>query len=161
MSRRVSLLAGHDRITPDGKKFYKEIEELKKLQVRVGFQHGEEQDDNGADLADVAMWNELGTVHSPARPFLRQSVDSNASRINSACKSGLQAIARGEKTAKDVLEALGALQKGLIQNTIHNGDFKPNAKSTEKKKGSNRPLIDTGRMRQSVNLVIKPKGEGD
>ena len=152
-------MAGHDKITPEGKKFYKEIEELKKLQVHVGFQHGDATDeDSGADLADIAMWNELGTVHSPPRPFLRQSVDSNESRIKSACEAGLKALTRGEKTAKDVLEMLGVMQKGLIQNTIRNGDFAPNAPSTIKKKGSSKPLIDSGRMRQSVNYVIKKKG---
>jgi hypothetical protein len=139
--------------------FYKEIDELKKLQVRVGFQHGEETDeDSGADLADVAMWNELGTAHSPPRPFLRQSVDNNASRINAMCSAQLRAIARGEKTANDALKALGVLQKGLVQSEINDGAFEPNAPSTIKKKGSSKPLIDSGRMRQSVNFVIKPKG---
>ena len=28
-----------DKLTPDGEKFFKEIEKLKKLQVRVGYQH--------------------------------------------------------------------------------------------------------------------------
>jgi len=157
-------MAGHDKITPEGKAFYKQIEELQKNQVRVGFQHGEETDEEtGADLADIAMWNELGTEYIPARPFLRQSVDDNAERISSACKSQLRAIVRGEKTAKDVLQTLGVMQKGLIQKTIKSGGFEPNAPRTVKKKtkgkgGKTTPLIDTGRMRQSVNFVIKPKG---
>ena len=152
-------MAGSDRVTPQGEQFFREIKELTKLQVRVGFQHGEATDEkSGADLADVAMWNELGTANSPPRPFLRQSVDNNESRIRAACQAGLSAIASGEKTAKDVLQMLGTLQKGLIQETIRNGSFEPNAPPTIKKKGSARPLIDTGRMRQSVNFVIKEKG---
>lgn len=152
-------MAGHDTLTAEGKRFFKEIEELKKLQVRVGFQHGEETDeDSGADLADVAMWNELGTAHSPPRPFLRQSIDNNVSRVNAMCKAQLRAVAQG-KTAKDALQAIGSMQKALVQDTIRNGDFEPNAPSTIKKKKSSKPLIDSGRMRQSVNFVIKPKGD--
>jgi hypothetical protein len=152
-------LAGHDKLTPDGRRFYKEIEELKKLQARVGFQHGEETDeDSGADLADVAMWNELGTAHAPPRPFLRQSVDNNVSQIKAMCSIQLQAIARGEKNAREALETLGVLQKGFVQDEIRNGDFTPNAPSTIRKKGSSKPLIDSGHMRQSVGFFIKPKG---
>lgn len=151
-------MAGYDRLTPQGKRFFKEIDELKKLEVRVGFQHGEETDEeSGADLADVAMWNELGTPHSPSRPFMRQSVDNNSSKINAMCKSQLQAIAHG-KTAREALEAIGTMQKALIQDTIRNGDFEPNAPSTIRKKKSNTPLINTGRMRQTVNYFIQPKG---
>lgn len=35
-------MAGHDRITPEGRRFFEQIEELKKLQVCVGYQRGEE-----------------------------------------------------------------------------------------------------------------------
>ena len=165
-------MAGHDKITPEGKKFFKEIEALRKLQVRVGFQQGEASTESGADIVDVAMWNELGTANSPARPFLRQSVDNNEARIIAMCKAQLQAIARGDTDAKGALQAIGAMQKGLIQDTIRNGSFAPNAPITVnggwmwrngkafyvKGKGSNKPLIDTGRMRQSVNFVIQEKG---
>ena len=147
-----------DRITPEGKKFYKEIDELKKLAARVGYQHGDASEEDGADIADVAMWNELGTVHAPARPFLRQSVDNNESRISSMCRTKLKGIANGTETAQSVYQALGVMQKGLIQQEILSGDFVPNAPATIAKKGSDRPLIDSGRMRQSVNFVIEPKG---
>lgn len=152
-------MAGHDRETPLGKWFKKQMKELGKLQVRVGYQHGAAAGwDSGADMVDVAMWNELGTASSPARPFLRQSVDGNASQITAMCKAQLQAIASGKSSAEDALKAIGAMQKGLVQHTIRNGEFAPNAPSTVKKKGSDRPLIDTGRMRQSANFAVVPKG---
>ena len=151
-------MPGHDKVTPQGKEFFKQIEELRKLQVRVGFQHGEVASSDGADIADVAAWNELGTAHSPPRPFLRQSVENNESVIAAMCKQQLVAIIKGQATAQDALQALGVMQKALIQKTIKSGEFEPNAPSTIAKKKSNVPLIDTGRMRQSVNFVIKEKG---
>lgn len=148
-----------DRLTPEGKKFFEEIEKLKNLQVRVGYQQGEAQEDDGVDLLDVAMWNELGTSRAPSRPFMRKSVDENADKISAFLKAQLQKLARGETTAEQILKAVGVFQKGLVQAKIRDGDFVPNAPRTIRRKGSDKPLIDTGRMRQSVNFVITQKGE--
>ena len=61
-------------------------------------------------------------------------------------------------SAEQALADLGVTVKGIVQEEIVEGDFAPNATSTIKKKGSERPLIDTGHMRQSVNYVIKSRG---
>ena len=150
-------MGGHDRITPEGRRFLGQIEQLKKLQVQVGFQAGAAADEDGVDIANIAMWNELGTSRSPARPFMRKSVDENKDKIKAMCARQLKRLAQGA-SAEDILEKIGVFQKGLIQRKIVDGTFEPNAPSTIRKKGSSRPLIDTGRMRQSVNFVIRRKG---
>lgn len=149
-----------DRITSDGVKFQKMLKELAEKEVRVGFQQGKAADENGTDICDIAAWNELGTVHIPARPFLRQSVDDNLSKINNFLQEKKKDLVSGI-SAEQVLKEIGIFQKDLIQEKITDGDFAPNAESTVKKKGSSKPLIDTGRMRQSVNYEIKKKGSGD
>ena len=148
-------MGGHDRITPEGRRFLGQIEQLKKLQVQVGFQAGAAADEDGVDIANIAMWNELGTSRSPARPFMRKSVDENTDKIKSMCARQLKRLGA---SAQDILEKIGVFQKGLIQRKIVDGTFEPNAPSTIRKKGSSRPLIDTGRMRQSVNFIIRRKG---
>jgi len=180
-------MAGHDKITPEGKKFFKQIAELKKLQVRIGFTesksgHGKNHEsvsakdyEDGETVAEVAMWNELGTSGKypiPSRPFMRQSVDKNESTSRKMCELQIQAIARGA-TAEEALKAIGALQVGLVQNEIRNGGFAKNAPITIeggwiwtssgkpfyiKPKKSAKPLIDEGRLRQSVHYVIQAKG---
>ena len=153
----------HDRITPEGQKFFREIEKLEKYQVRVGYQQGEASyDENGkeVDLLDVAMFNELGTSRTPSRPFMRDSVDDNADKISGFCKARLKAIANGQETAEQVLKKIGVMQVGLVQATIRDGDFAPNAPSTIARKGSDKPLIDSGKMRQSVHFVITDKRSG-
>ena len=150
-----------DKLTPDGEKFYAEIEKLKKLQVRVGFQQGTAQEEDGTDICDVAMWNELGTSSTPSRPFLAMSVDDNADKINAFLKGQLKLLAQGRTTAEGILKDIGVFQKGLIQEKIKSGDFEPNAPSTIAKKGSDKPLIDTGTMRQSVNFAVTKKGGND
>lgn len=66
-----------DTVTADGRKFQQMLKELAEKEVRVGFQHGKATEEDGTDICDIAAWNELGTVHIPARPFLRMSVDDN------------------------------------------------------------------------------------
>ena len=82
MSVKVTI-----RDTPDGRRFKRMLQELSKLEVRVGFQAGEAQEDDGTDICEVAAYNELGTEHIPARPFLRKSVDENVNKINSFMKA--------------------------------------------------------------------------
>lgn len=149
---------GWDKKTPEGEKFFAEIEKLKKMQVFVGYQAGQVEDDDGVDMAQIAMFNELGTSSSPSRPFLRMSVDENMDKIKSTCGSELKKLNSGG-TAESILKRVGTLGVRLVQEEIQAGSFEPNAPSTIRKKGSDKPLIDTGRMRQSVKYVIKKKGE--
>ena len=149
-----------DRITPDGIKFQRMLKQLADKEVRIGFQHGKATEENGADVCDVAAWNELGTERMPSRPFLRKSVDENESKINAFLQSKKKDLIRGV-SAEQVLKEIGIFQKDLIQEKITDGDFAPNAESTIRQKGSSKPLIDSGRMRQSVNYVIQKKGSGD
>jgi len=149
-----------DRITPEGRKFMQMLKELGELEVRVGFQHGKAHEEDGTDICDIAAWNELGTEHIPSRPFIRQSVDNNQDKINSFLQTRVKALAKGA-SAEDALKKIGVFQKRLMQNEIKSGDFVPNSEATIRKKKSSQPLIDTGRMRQSVNYVIQKKGSGD
>ena len=74
-----------DRYTPEGRRFMKELKELAKLEVRVGYQHGKKKHKPSSaggkevDMCDIAAWNELGTETIPSRPFLRDSVDKHKS----------------------------------------------------------------------------------
>ena len=148
-----------DRLTPEGRRFYQQLEELAKMEVRIGYQAGEATDDRGVDMCDIAAWNELGTSGMPSRPFLRQTMDEHGDEITAFCKAQAAAIADGG-SAETCLKRIGIFLKGLVQNQITEGSFEPNAPSTIKKKKSDKPLIDTGLMRELVNYFIKQKGGG-
>jgi hypothetical protein len=155
-----TMAKGHDRLTPEGKRFFQQLAELKKLQVRIGYQAGETLSDDGVDLASIAAFNELGTAQTPARPFLRNSADNNKNTIEKFCKAQLKKVTQGG-TAAQALNAIGSMQKGLVQDTITSspGWAVPNAPSTvRKKKGADVPLIDEGDLLDKVSYAIKPKG---
>lgn len=99
------------------------LEDFKRLEVRIGIQQGESSED-GVDLVDIAMFNELGTVHIPSRPFLRDSVDANAAQINAFLQSMKKEIIKGG-SAENVLKKIGVFQKGLVQEEITKGNFVP------------------------------------
>jgi hypothetical protein len=147
-----------DSLTKEGANFKKTLEELNRLKVMIGLQQGQKNQD-GTDLVDIALFNELGTENIPSRPFLRNSVDNHSDEINSFLREKRNDLIHGA-SAKQVLNEIGLFQKNLIQSEIIDGSFEANAESTIKKKGSSRPLIDTGRMRQSVNYVVQKKGKG-
>ena len=153
------MTGGWDRLTPEGDKFFRQIDELQDKEVFVGFQAGKVADDRGVDMAQIAMWNELGTSTAPSRPFLRKSVDENADPINAMCAQQLKSITAGG-TAEQSLKQIGVFGVGLVQEKIESGSYEPNAPSTIRKKKSDKPLIDTGKMRQSVKYVIRKKGSG-
>ncbi len=161
-----------DKLTADGQAFMRELKNLASLEVKVGYQRGDAKAEGEVDLVDIAAWNELGTYNSPPRPFLAQSVDNNKDKINSLAK-GLTKKFSASPNAKKMLNGVGVGLVGIIQDTITNGDFIPNSGITVeggwmrnkksgkafkvKGKGSNKPLIDTGMLRQSVRYVIKKK----
>lgn len=154
-------MAGYDKLTPEGKKFYAELEKLKQNEVFIGYQAGHakhtDEDGNTADMAEIAMFNELGTSTSPPRPFLRMTVDDNKDKINQFVETQTKRIAQGA-SAEQCMKQMGAFGVSLVQEKIGNGTFTPNAESTIKAKGSDKPLIDTGQLRQSVHYVIKKGG---
>jgi len=165
-----------DNWTPEGQRFMKELRELAGLEVRIGYQTGqkvESPSDDGkkddgkkqVELAEIAMLNEFGTEgkyggeHIPSRPFMRDSVDKHIPAIEHMLKAQEEAFLGGS-TARQVLETVGIFQKDLIQTEIEQGEFVANAEATIKRKGSDKPLIDTGQMKNSVNFWIQKKGSG-
>jgi len=164
-----------DKLTPAGKRFFEELQKLAKLEVQAGFTAGKsgkgknhesvsaKDYDDGPTIAEVAAWNEFGTKNKdgsqriPARPFMSQSVENNKDVIATMCEEQLKAIAEGKTDADKAIRAVGALQVGLIQHEIREGGFADNAKSTGERKGSSVPLIDEGRMRQSIHYVVKQR----
>ena len=129
-------------LTAEGKRFLAEMQKLADSEIHVGFQRGDDPYDDGTDLVDVAAYNELGSSDRPARPVMKQSFENHEDELKAACGHAFKTVSNG----------------GTAEAEIRDGEFEPNKESTIKKKGSYRPLIDTGHMRQSVNFVIKKGG---
>lgn len=100
------------------------------------------------------------TINIPERSFLRSSFDEKAKQWERATWDQLGVLVDGKTTADGALSVIGNVMQGDIQKKVVDGPFVPNAPATIRQKGSSKPLIDTGRMRQSIRYVVRRRGSG-
>lgn len=157
----MSLKVTTKQINPGwAKRIAKNIEGLAKKEVAVGFPVGGRGKsvtyDNGASVLDVAVWNNFGVPgHIPARPFM----DEANERIVADAKGSMEEIAkkanRREITAAQALNGIALFGESAVKESITDGTYEPNAPSTVRAKKSSKPLINKGKMRQTVGSVVR------
>ena len=139
-----------------GDKFRQRLTELAKqaatAKVRVGIvEQANYEGSDGESVAQVAFWNEYGTATIPTRPFFRNTIAQHKDEWPK------QAAALMEANGGDVRQTLGLMGegvKGQIVETIQNFHTPPNAAATVKKKGFDKPLIDTGTLWRSIDYEV-------
>lgn len=142
-------------MTSQGQAYMRQLEKLADREVAVGFLSGKRYP-GGESVVEVAAKNEFGESGIPARPFLKQMADKRGPKVTEAAQEMAGRLADGA-SAEAELRKLGELAVDLVVEEINSGDFVPNAPSTVARKGRNSPLIDTGRMRDSVEFKVRPK----
>ena len=110
-------------------------------------------------VAQYATINEFGSGRTPARPFMRQYFDGNLNRLTRFASNGVTQVSLGNATFEQFLNAVGLEMVNGIKKSINSGNFAPNHPYTIEKKGSDKPLIDTGVMLNSVTFAIRKAGE--
>lgn len=131
--------------------------------VMVGFPRG----NVAPAVINRAIWNEFGTRGGasgggwggpiPERPFMRNAMRGNRAKYQTFMRASAKLIMKGERTVDQSLARLGILAQGDIQHEITVLTSPPNAPTTVELKGSSKPLIDTGQMRQAVTWRIVPR----
>lgn len=101
---------------------------------------------------DVAV--KAHTINIPARPFMREGTDKATDAVNEKTEQVAKRIMNGTMSVHQGLKIMGQVVERSIKDNMSHGGFKPNAKSTTRKKKSATPLIDTGRLRQSITTVV-------
>ena len=104
-----------------------------------------------------ARVNEVGNPRNnvPARPFMRAAIK----RIRDGFRPLLADLYEGLEgglTAENAAE-LGDYAAFIVSDTIKGWTQPPNAPSTIARKGFNDPLVETGEMRDSVRVWVKPR----
>lgn len=118
--------------------------------VRVGW-FSQHRYSDGLPVAAVAVFNEYGTPTAPARPFVRPVVHGQKQTILENLKHHYKTALRNNTNTNKVLTLIGEDVKWRIQAQILATNTPPNAPSTIKAKGFNKPLYDTGFMLNSVS----------
>ena len=104
--------------------------------------------------ATKAAINEYGTSKMPQRPFMRTATSRYGKSWGSKSAKAVQSVMKGMPISQ-VTELIGMQMKSDISSTLTNGPWTPNAPSTIAKKGSSRPLIDTGELRASITYKVE------
>lgn len=86
----------------------------------------------------------------PPRPFMAETVRLHLAEWKEYYKTLAMAVAAGQMTEQQLMDALGERIKADLKMTISEGNFKPNSPLTAKAKGKNTPLIWTGDMQDHV-----------
>ena len=139
-------------------KLWKEIKaqfpKIDKAVVKTGIQ-SDAGENEGVSIAEYAAFNEFGTRTIPERPFMRKTFDDNLANYNKLIERLFKGMLDGKLDAKMAFKILGQQTEDDMKNTIMTGNFKPNSAYTVAKKGSSRPLIDTGTMRNSIRYEVE------
>ena len=111
----------------------------------------------GTSVVDYAMYNEFGTSRIPARPFMSTTYDRYKDTLDKFTHFLVGRMIDGKLTDDTVLKNIGAKYQSWVQETIRDAVnwAEPNAESTIAMKGSSSPLIDQGRMVQSVRYEVE------
>lgn len=111
--------------------------------------------DTGTPLAMVAAVHEFGYPEGgiPERSFLRSGIHEGVPKFNRINEANLRAVVLGGKTVEQSLDMLGVVAAGEVQRKIRSGPFEELKQATKDRKGSSRPLIDTGQLVQSITFV--------
>jgi len=122
-------------------------------EVQVGFLEGQTYPD-GTSVPMVAAINEFGAPsrNQPPRPFFRRMIAEKSSSWPKAIADRLKA---NEFDARATLEEVGQGVASQLQDSIDKLVSPPLAPSTIARKGFDKPLIDTGQMRNSVSHIVK------
>jgi hypothetical protein len=117
------------------------------------------------NLATLAAIHDLGLGRQPERPFVRQSVENRRDQYSKTLGAELKkAYAAPDNGNGPVLKAygkLGAMAAAAIGIEVGDPDppFQENTAETIERKGSDRPLVDTGQLKNSAQWVIRKPGE--
>jgi hypothetical protein len=160
----VAAVASNNRVI-GGDKVDKALGDiLAKLQrgkaVRVGFLAGatypaKPGKGDALPVAQVAFWNEFGTTRTPARPFMRNTINNPANQ-----KKWAAGVARGLREygwdSAKAFAVLGNVVRDDIVSAIAQWPA-DNAPATVANKGFNKGLVHTGDMQRHVDYEVIKK----
>ena len=117
--------------------------------VRVGVLENATYPD-GTPVAMVAFWNEYGTRTSPVRAFFRTTVSEQKKNW----VLSVQNLMKMHNDPKQVMGLIGVHMQEQIVQSINTWSDPPNSAYTIAKKGSSKPLIETGVLMRSIKSEV-------
>lgn len=142
-------------------KILKNLYKFSRKDLLVGVPQAKtERDENeGITNAELMFIHTKGSPikNIPPRPTIEPTIEEEKERISKDFATALKGVLSGNTDGKKELEKIGIYTVNKIKAKFGSEDLAPNAPSTIKAKGSDKPLIDTGQLRNAVTYVIRNK----
>ena len=111
---------------------------------------------NAPTVVEIAAFHEFGRGRNPERSFIRSTVDSQKRKLADLERRLAKRLLEGTITERRGLGLIGAWLAAQMQGTIQRGIAPRLKDSTLERKGPGKttPLIDTGRLVQSITWKV-------
>lgn len=115
-----------------------------------------EHDDDDITLVELAVIHHFGTDTIPARPFIRLALNAHRKQLRVLITKLSKAILAGRMDEDQALDILGKTAADEVKRYMQRGPHVPPplADSTAKRKGSTRPLVDSGALKDAVTHEV-------
>ena len=143
------------------KQLLKQLESMKRLDLLVGVPQEEaEREDGEITNAQLMFIHSEGSParNIPPRPVIDMTLKEEKQKINDKFKKAINNVLSGGNPRTE-LERLGIYVVNKIKAKFGSEDLAPLQPATIKAKGSDRPLIDTGQLRNSITYIIRGKND--
>lgn len=99
-------------------------------------------------------------IKIPRRSFLKDAFESNSKEINDFIKSEYKKVIDGKIDEKKALGRIGMKAENISKGAFRSdgyGKWERIKTETKRRKGSSKPLFDTGTLRNSITSVVRKK----
>ena len=147
----------HKKYAGGVKGLLERIAALGEPKVYIGIPSSTNARQGASNNATIAAVHELGGPSRgiPARPFLIPTMQNNAEKYTNLMAQGFRNALQDKEKAAEVYEKIGLVASSDVKDYIASGQFVPLKQSTIDRKGSSKPLISTGEMRNSISYEVK------
>lgn len=156
----MKLTAQTQRIDKGMQEYKRKLEllKLRKAYVKAGVLGGTTRNDTDLTNAQIASIHEYGLGKVPARPFIRPPFDIMRDQYLTMLRNGFKKAASrmSPDLFRQLLGLIGQKMVADIKNYVTQGTGVPPplSSATIKRKGSSRPLVDSGQLLNSITFQV-------
>jgi hypothetical protein len=148
------------------RKIRAQVSALGRTHVRIGVlgSKGGNASHDGITMVELAAIHEFGSpaAHIPERSFIRRTFDVERVAVSAMSAKLAKAVVARRMDHTRALGLLGAWGASAVKNIISKGQHipPPLKPATVARKGSDRPLVDTGRLVGAIQFEVIGAGAG-
>ena len=139
--------------------YEKNLQQFKDSVVKAGIlaKDGSENHSEGITVFQIGMIHEFGVPEKniPRRSFIRVPIENNIKEITKLIENNHKLVSENAMSAKTALDRIGIKAQNTIKESFRNNKKKKKKRATVKRKGSSRPLIDTGQLIGSISYIVE------